>query len=582
MFHMEHYILFYLNILNCSMWNNILGYYYFIYTTIEIMLWRQTLRRTLKNPFIYIAFLVALSTLIIYFIVNSSYLLQESIKVSVKNSTEIYFDNIVNTRKWNASYGGVYVKENGKIEPNPYLVDNHIYTKDNEKLIKINPAWMTRQLSELNKNSDYSFKIISQKPINPTNQAVNFEDKALSYLEENRGTNKYYEYDMQKKEFRYLGVLLVDKSCMVCHAHQGYKIGDIRGGISIYKSINTETEQINNIYTRQNFIIVIILCATFMMSYLIYRIFNSNKHLEQEVKRRTKRLEDERKYLQTIKDSNKDIMVITNGYKILDANLAFLKFFDVASIDEFLKDYDCICERFEAVDEDDYISGKFVNNEVWAKYVLEHKDIAHKASIKKDKEEYVFLLTGEYLIDSEKSTILIVLSDITTLEKSKNRLEYLASVDTLTQIMNRSKFNTVMAEEILLAKENSTNLSVIFFDIDHFKKVNDTYGHDIGDTVLVELASLVKNHIRKNDFFARWGGEEFVIIVTANSTIAYNLANKLRAIIEQNKFSKVEHITCSFGVAQLQSQDTCETLIKRSDEALYASKESGRNLVTKI
>jgi diguanylate cyclase (GGDEF)-like protein len=530
----------------------------------------------LKRVEVYVLFLVVLSIMVVSFIINSSEKLSNNIKNSIIKVTDVYFDDIVNTRKWNAQYGGVYVLSNNKIKPNPYLMDNHLYSKDGELLVKINPAWMTRQLSNFNQNKTYSFKIVSQTPINPINITNKFESKGLEYLKQNQ-KNRYYEFDNTKKEFRYIGKLVAKKPCLVCHPN--YNEGDIRGGISITKNIKDEIIQLQDIEKEKNYLIIIVLTATLLIVILIIKIFNSNKYLEKEIAKRTQNLEDERHYLETIKNANKDILVVTNGEKLIDANKAFLDFFGVNNIFQFLEYNDCICDFFENIDEKEYINNKIIDGVVWTKFILDNKHNTYKVMIKRGDKEYIFMLTAQYLKE-DIDTILVVLSDITTIEKSKNRLEYIASIDELTKIMNRAKFNDVMEDEIEIAQINNSPLSIIFFDIDFFKSVNDTYGHDIGDKVLKDLATVVKEHIRKDDFFARWGGEEFVIIVKDDIDTANSLAEKLREIVANYEFKGVSKVTCSFGVSTLKSSDTFDTLIKRSDDALYLSKQNGRNRVT--
>jgi diguanylate cyclase (GGDEF)-like protein len=118
------------------------------------------------------------------------------------------------------------------------------------------------------------------------------------------------------------------------------------------------------------------------------------------------------------------------------------------------------------------------------------------------------------------------------------------------------------------------------FDIDHFKSVNDTYGHHAGDSVLCEIAALISKNVRLNDLFARWGGEEFMILVT--NTVSDNarmFAEKLRHAIESHPFPDAGHVTCSFGVAQFQGDETADRFIRRVDAALYRAKARGRNRV---
>ncbi|MCF8088895.1 MAG: diguanylate cyclase [Desulfotignum sp.] len=167
-----------------------------------------------------------------------------------------------------------------------------------------------------------------------------------------------------------------------------------------------------------------------------------------------------------------------------------------------------------------------------------------------------------------------------TLEAINELLEKQATTDALTGIFNRMKFNGSLTNEIQRAQRYSTPLSLIIFDIDHFKRVNDSYGHLAGDAVLKNLTQLVVSTLRETDIFARWGGEEFVI-QTPETTLdgAIKLAEKLRSKIETHDFSEPEKITTSFGVTTLKKGDNTISLINRADEALYRAKEGGRNQV---
>jgi diguanylate cyclase (GGDEF)-like protein len=159
-------------------------------------------------------------------------------------------------------------------------------------------------------------------------------------------------------------------------------------------------------------------------------------------------------------------------------------------------------------------------------------------------------------------------------------LRFKASTDPLTGLANRSKLNHQLDQEIARAARYGGPVAFIIYDVDHFKHINDNYGHTIGDKVLIELSSLASANIRKIDVLARWGGEEFAIIVPETpAEKAAELAQSLRAAIEAHVFPEVGTITCSFGVAEYQPGDTAETLVERADKALYCAKVNGRNRV---
>jgi len=163
----------------------------------------------------------------------------------------------------------------------------------------------------------------------------------------------------------------------------------------------------------------------------------------------------------------------------------------------------------------------------------------------------------------------------------KNReLERLSATDHLTQAYNRLKIDELMREEVERAKRYQRVLSIIMIDIDHFKEVNDQYGHQTGDLVLKEIVSIINENSRNIDFLGRWGGEEFIIVCPETDITGVRImAEKLRQKIEEFNFSIVKRKTASFGVACLTPEDDEESLIRKADESLYFAKNNGRNRV---
>lgn len=159
----------------------------------------------------------------------------------------------------------------------------------------------------------------------------------------------------------------------------------------------------------------------------------------------------------------------------------------------------------------------------------------------------------------------------------------MASTDPLTQTLNRVSFNDTVKREIAAAKLNNSSLSLIFLDIDHFKIINDQYGHDCGDSILMAVAKVIKENLRRNDTVFRFGGEEFVILVNqldlANTE---QLARRIRSAIESNILvydMKPIKVTASLGVSSLRHDDSFDSFIKRADHAMYKAKRNGRNQV---
>jgi len=152
--------------------------------------------------------------------------------------------------------------------------------------------------------------------------------------------------------------------------------------------------------------------------------------------------------------------------------------------------------------------------------------------------------------------------------------------DTLTKIYNRQFYYETLRWEIQRAHRYGKSFSLITFDIDHFKKVNDTFGHDVGDYVLKELSKICQESIRNTDVLARIGGEEFSIIAPETDiSRGVVLAEKLRRVVDEYEFDKVKHISISLGVAQYINGDNLDDIYKRADVALYKAKNNGRNRV---
>jgi diguanylate cyclase (GGDEF)-like protein len=188
----------------------------------------------------------------------------------------------------------------------------------------------------------------------------------------------------------------------------------------------------------------------------------------------------------------------------------------------------------------------------------------------------VYYVALQRRIDSE--TVLAAKQQ--ELERLTKLLEQQATTDALTGAANRLKFNAMLEEEMQRASRYGTPLSLVMYDIDWFKVVNDTGGHRTGDTVLVRLTQLVAANLRQSDTLVRWGGEEFVILApNTDIDAAAVLAEKLRILIARSDLGAREKITCSFGVTRYRAGESFESFTSRVDAALYQAKHDGRNRV---
>jgi diguanylate cyclase (GGDEF)-like protein len=372
---------------------------------------------------------------------------RDLIREEMLNSARRNFTNIVLMRRWNANHGGVYVLKGPGVESNPYLENPDITAVDGKVYTLKNPALMTREISELlKKEQGFFFHITSLKPLNPNNQPDDKERTALTAFE--TGVPEFaWEQDIDgMAHYRYMAPLKVEERCLTCHAKQGYREGDIRGGISI----------------------------SFQMS---------------EVQKRLQH----------------------NSLVIL--GLATLT----------------IC--------------------------------------------VVMLFIG-----------LFFRGLIRKLADARATLNQMAMTDQLTGLANRHALFERLDEEYERQKRSGQPLSVAMIDVDHFKLVNDSYGHATGDTVLQQIAFHIRSGVRKYDVATRFGGEEFLVLLPNCDLInTQQTAERIRKAIEEQVHAGSgdgqRGITVSMGVASLRPGEDKEALIHRADTALYRAKADGRNRV---
>ena len=285
-------------------------------------------------------------------------------------------------------------------------------------------------------------------------------------------------------------------------------------------------------------------------------------------------------FINSFLDSQQSITAVYDSKGLKLINQAGLEFFGYNSLPSLLASHSDIVDFF--IEEKNCIS-KYTYGKNWVESIYNAKKIKDntvkvKVFSKKDTLDYYFYLKISKMKDSKE--YLLTFNDITKLERDKNNIKKLAELDPLTQIYNRVKLNEMFNSIFFKAKKYNTIVTMILFDIDHFKQINDNYGHNVGDKVLKELSSLVRGLLRDDDIFARWGGEEFVVVLEGISLQEMTkLASRLREEIDKFPFDVVEHITCSFGVTQFNQSDTESLFFERVDEALYEAKESGRNRV---
>ena len=417
---------------------------------------------TWPKPFRYFrdikTFLVSLSIVVtaslgIIFLLRY-HAVNELLVQSVKLQAESYANLIVVTRHWNAQYGGVYVEKKPGVESNDYLkqlgIEPDLHTTDGRVLTMRNPAIMTREISDLAfLNNIARFHMISLDPLNPENSPDGFERSSLERFE--RGEQGLWQIDRSARPplFRFVLPLMVERTCLPCHARQGYKEGDLRGGISVMLPAGP----------------------------LLNQMRTNRRH-------------------------------VGTDFAVTMAALLGILFF----------------------------------------------------------------LTRTLAL---------------RLDRAQNKLNLIATTDELTGLRNRRYIMDHLEKEYQRAMRTGAPLSLILIDIDHFKKVNDSYGHVFGDLVLNAVAREMEGSLRSYDLLGRIGGEEFLIASPGSelddaTALAERIRERIKARRIANRTQAVQ-VTVSAGVTSLSHQDAkAYGLLARADDALYQAKQQGRDRVIRL
>lgn len=284
-------------------------------------------------------------------------------------------------------------------------------------------------------------------------------------------------------------------------------------------------------------------------------------------------LNNELKQDKHIIDTNLMIVKTDCGCLITDGTEAFSSFFG-------FKTEELVGDSLSKI----FVTDKQGSEFLHMKDILEKKQKCSgeiQVRTKTGEKVWMDVVISPYINETDEViSYTAIFHDIT----DKKRIELLSVTDPLTKLYNRQKFNEVCSE--MLMRKHWTpqkSFGLIIIDIDHFKQVNDTYGHQIGDAVLIAMADTLTQEIRTNDILARWGGEEFVILLpSVDMEQAANVAEKYRAAIEKMEVPKVGSITASFGVTVYVDGDSQEKMVSRADIGLYQAKKNGRNRVESV
>lgn len=298
-----------------------------------------------------------------------------------------------------------------------------------------------------------------------------------------------------------------------------------------------------------------------------------------EVNQLHEKLENQITFNQSVLDSQKNIILIHDDNGIVNVNKSFYTFFCVDSIEEFNNTYGSIASQF--MEYENYFSLSGLNNSVpWLSELSSKENTPYSILLLNHNtfEPETFVIDVNVIENSDQ--FVITLTNITSIITQSKKYEMKATYDLLTNIYNRSKFTECIEEQYKLFARYGGDLCFAILDIDYFKKVNDIHGHVVGDETLITFAQTIEENIRNTDVFARWGGEEFTLLLPCtNVENATFVVDNLRKLIENVDFKTIGKKTCSIGLTQFKKGDTVDSVLVRADEALYEAKESGRNKV---
>lgn len=476
----------------------------------------------------------------------------------------IYKDDHLGSVEFSISFEGIEAKLKGLMPDNIFQL---IMTKESsvDRAFK----WHQSFFSQSKWDENYYVESPILSAVNRNNQEnilskiVNFNSDIKQLLSKQKSFSSLVINNGKGYFVNFLEVKNTDDK------HAGYivSLSEHENMVSLRNEINIYT-----LTTIFSLIIILILIAL-----LIKKISQSQAYRLQLEELNLSLVKSNEK-LERFIDLQDNIVILTNGKEFNFANQSFYNFFGYDNLESFQKDYACICDRF--IVHKHFFSLDMVqeNEQHWVESLLNLPERKRIVSVlDKNTTPHAFSV-GINTFD--ENNYVVNFSDISDTMIEKLQFEKQATRDLLTGAYNRVYLKNSIDTISALYKDQNLKTGVLFFDIDHFKHINDTYGHDIGDSVLKELVKLTKTSLRKNDYLIRWGGEEFLVIIGVDSLeSSSSVAESLRAKIESYMFTDVKTVTCSFGVAIGDSTIHIDSIISDADKKLYEAKGAGRNLV---
>lgn len=275
------------------------------------------------------------------------------------------------------------------------------------------------------------------------------------------------------------------------------------------------------------------------------------------------------KFIKLILDSQDNLVLVTSDSGMIECNQQILNFFGFKSFKDLRNSYNCISELF--IKDRNFIYKK--DSFSWLDDILLKQPAKVKMKDTHDKEHIFLVKATPFIFNDKNPHYIVTFTNITDMESQKRRLETMALLDQLTGVYNRVHFNHLLKKYSLMYKKDRKEFSIILIDIDNFKEVNDEFGYLAGDRVLIDIAYELRKQVREDDILARWGGEEFIILLAnTNKELAITIANRINKHMNECDFSVDEcgecSITCSMLVTSSRDGDDENIIISRVESEI--------------
>ncbi len=492
---------------------------------------------------------------------------------SVTNIARSSFNKDQAYRQWATAHGGVYVKPTKKTPPSPWMShieDRDVVTTDGKKLTLMNPAYMLREMMQ-DYSSLYGIKgrIVGTVYLNKENKADKWEESAIKSFEE--GTKEIMELtgSGENEYLRLMKPMIMKQKCQKCHGILGFKNGSIRGGVSVSvpmkKYREYEYKSIKNI--------ILTYLGIWLLGVIAIIIISRNIIIHLKI--RIKDLEELIISSQVFNNTLDAIFITDSKGNILRVNSSFVELTGYGEDESIGKNPKII--------KSNHHNEKFYKN-LWD--TILNKGYIQLEMWNRDKDGEIFVVIESISSIKDEDNIIkyfiATMHDITARKNAEKRITHMAHYDPLTNLPNRVLFQERFLHSIEIANKSNLKVALVFMDIDGFKKVNDTKGHQVGDKLLVKIANIINSCIRKSDTLSRLGGDEFTIIfenlnrINSILPICEKILKELKKEIiidEQNIF-----ISASMGISIYPNDGKdIHTLIQHADTAMYRAKDSGKD-----